>query len=405
MGYVMALSISFFVFWQASGWRQNLFFGWEALGVPAMSPDFFDLDTGCRAEAWRQEGHDPYTDGSYNAFGILANYSQALLSTMGAFCSACGGSYQAGMTLLVITITLFGAAASQTGLAGGLAIGLGLGFGGPALALERGNSDQMLLPLIALLAWLPFSLERKKAPSWISALVFAGLLTTGALLKIFPAFALPALLGFRQASTRRWALGMSMIALGIYALADMDTIRLLLQNTPHSARHSYGIPAFPLILGAGSPWAPYARWGLTLVATAALLWIAFRKRIVFPPSQVGDWAYILCLAGAGIYGATYFASASFVYRLIFVLFCLPYLFRQKDKVSPWVGAGVVLFCFWPALMVYLPALLPWKPPIKAAFFLARHFLGTSLAVVALAWLLRQAEELLDIRGLLSARTR
>lgn len=403
--YLLALMISFLVFWQASGWGQNLYFGWEAIGVSAMSPDFFDLDTGCRAEAWRQAGHDPYTDGSYNAFGILANYSQALLATMGAFCEACGGSKQAGAALLVMTILLFAIVASQVGVAGGLAIGLGLGFGGPALALERGNSDLILLPIIALLAWLPFSLEKKNMPPWISALAFTGLLALGTLLKIFPAFALPALLGFRQASTRRWALGMSTVALGVYALADMDTIRLLLQNTPHSARHSYGIPAFPLILGAGSPWAPYARWGLTLVATATLFWIAFRKRTVFPPSQVGDWAYILCLAGAGIYGATYFASASFVYRLIFVLFCLPYLFRQKDTFSPWVGAGVVLFCFWPALMVYLPALLPWKPVVKAVFFFLRHILGTSLAVLALAWLLRQAEELLELGPLLSSKTR
>lgn len=403
--YILALAISFLVFWQASDWGQNRYFGWEALGVAAMNPDFFDLDTGCRAEAWRQAGHDPYTDGSYNAFGILANYSRALLALMGAFCNACGGSQQAGMSLLVLTVLLFGLTAGQAGMVGGFAIGLGLGFGGPALALERGNSDLMLLPVIAVLTWLPFWLERRGLPSWTSALTFATLLTLGALLKIFPAFALPALLGFRQASTRRWALGMSLAGLALYVLADLDTIRLLLQNTPHSARHSYGIPAFPLMLGPGSPWAAYVRWGLTLVATAALLWIAFRKRIVFPPSQVGDWPYILCLAGAGIYGATYFASASFVYRLVFVLFCLPYLFRQKGAASRWVGAGVVLFCFWPALLVYLPSLLPWKPAVKALFFLIRHMLGTALAVLALAWVLRQAEELLELRRLLSPRTR
>lgn len=403
--YILALAVSFFVFWHASGWGQNLYFGWEALGVSAMSPDFFDLDTGCRAEAWRQAGHDPYTDGSYSAFGIRANYSRALLSTMGAFCHACGGSQRAGMMLLGMTVLLFGLTASRVGLAGGIAIGIGLGFGGPALALERGNSDLMLLPLIAILAWLPFALERRGLPHPAPALAFAALLALGALLKIFPAFALPALLGFQRISNRRWALGLSLAALSLYVLIDQDSIRLLLQNTPHSARHSYGIPAFPLVLGAGSPWAPYARWGLTLAASAAVLWISFRRRILLPPPQVGDWSYTLCLAGAGIYGATYFASASFVYRLIFALFCLPYLFRQKDAAFRWVGAGVVLFCIWPALLMYLPSLLPWKPAVKAVFFLLRHTLGTSLAVLALAWLIRQAEELLDLRRLFSAKPR
>lgn len=391
-GFLTALGLALLLFGADSGWGDNLVLGWKGLGVKAMDTPFTDMDTGCRAKAYLDAGHDPYTDGSYNRFGSKANYPPLLLSLMGAYCQACGGSATTGGILFLFTIAFFALLSWGRHYTTGFLLGLGLSLGSGALALERGNSDLLMLPLVGMAAWLPLKLEDRNQGIGVGILMAILILGTTSL-KLFPAFGIVATLAFRQRRTRGWAFGCALLGLTVFAISNSDLLRLLLTNTPGSPKYSYGLEAMSFYAPVGVR--SFVRWGGFLAVLGLGIGMAtlFRTAVAEAADQDRP-RYGLFLTGAGIFIATYLLSSSFNYRLIFALLCLPYMTGRRAWFWSCWAVILTLFCIWPAVVESMEFFIMLTPRILAFFFVLRQGMGFLLVSAGLGWLLAQAWEAL-----------
>ncbi len=381
-----ALTIWAYALQAMQGMDNQPHLGWQAVGVTPMHP-YADLDLTRKQYEYLQAGHNPYTDGSYNESGIKANYSRAMLWAMWRWYDAWGCVPWAGTAMLAVTCALLAGLCWGAPAAAGMCMALGLGMGSGALGLERGNSDQMVAWLVAGLAVLPWQLD-KRGQHRLAVGLFGALAGLGILLKLFPLFALPAALAFTQRQHRWQAVALGLLAAGIYQVADWQTLPYLFGNTPSSAKYSYGIPGMLLLIKKGALHTAL-RLGLTATVLATGLWAAWRWLEALRPTRT-DWRYSLCLAGAGIFAATFLLSASYNYRLLFLLLTVPYLALQGRRVGWTLLAGVLVYMLWPFVEYKVKQRLPLEGLLKITLWSARQTVGLALAALAVAWLAAQA---------------
>ena len=315
---------------------------WHAVGVEAVRTAFEDTRSITTSWDCAHRGIDAYPQNPCDFQQRPANYPR-IWTKLGVF----GLGSSATTELGVATAVVFYVAA--LGVAGPLGLGEGAVYAATLLApatllgVERGNADLLMFALVAL----GVVLLRRSAWAGAAAITLAGVL------KLFPALAL-LVLARRRA---RWpALGVSVIALAVYAALTYHDIRGILRVLPRGVTNSYGV--LVLVDAAHDAGWSIARTSaetsllrVGLLAAGILLaagLLAARPR----PAGPGDERRLDAFwAGAAVYIGTYVFGNNFDYRLVFLILCVPQLCRwtrDRDAPAPWpaVALAAIVATMW-----------------------------------------------------------
>jgi hypothetical protein len=391
LGFGMGLAVIVLLFLSATGLANNLW-RWQRLGVAAVSDiPYNDLWAANIHGTKQAQGIDPYhdLDGCTSIIGNLANYPPLLLRIVHGYIELTGSIINGGKTLIIITLLCFGALSWGLPLGGGFLLALGLGLGGPAMALERGNTDLMLVPLLLAGAYgASWGIAHKKeygATAWLVAIVCLCFS-----LKLFPIAAMAALLALPTKQSRWIGLAACAAFLGVYLVTRQELIRVLFENTPTAMSLgqipvAYGIKVLTDKQGAGL--APYAYCFVALVGVGTGVYLQRKKGT----SQANDPTplYALALAGAAIFCSTYLVLFSFNYRLIFLVLILPFFATQSNKVLKITALLTVLFTAFTAYATWVQLHLFWGARIATAFWWYNQGVGMVLTGVLLGWVGQQ----------------
>lgn len=190
-------------------------------------------------------------------------------------------------------------------------------------ALERANTDLVVFVLLTVCAALAATTRR-------SSFAVGGLALAAAL-KVYPAFALPVLCASGLRSARACLAAGGLIAVGlVWQISDLAVVA---SKTPRSDIYSYGasVPTLRLqqkgLLARRSS-AATAVTVASITASAGLMIFTFRRGRRARGSATSSEsrpAFSLLDAGALIFAGTFFLTSNWLYRLVFLLWCVPLL--------------------------------------------------------------------------------
>jgi Glycosyltransferase family 87 len=300
---------------------------WRSLGVTPLQPHFFDMHALTDHAACTSKGFnayalnpcDPRTTFNYPPVWLWLGYL------------GIDGSDSSWLSVLItvaalgVMITLLkgrsvgdGALASMAILSPSVMMGI-----------ERGNTDIFILALVGGTA-LIMPEQRPNRMPWAVALVGLAIV-----LKLYPIFCVALAVRFNR-RTVLFAAGVATVAL-VYSAIILDYIPIIRHNTPTTFMLSYGYQVLFLGLdhlraeagqlnpiGLANTWVPIVLAILTLIVAAATALYNFRygSLLCAVPDSVAGTAFRF---GAGIYCGTFLLGTNFIYRLMFLLLCLPQL--------------------------------------------------------------------------------
>jgi hypothetical protein len=264
------------------------------------------------------------------------------------------------------------------------------------MGFERGNLDLLILTLVGSAALIYH--ER----SYGRALGAIALLSAGIALKLFPMFCISVVARFSK-QTFVFACATATLSI-IYLAWTIDYVFLIRRNVPTTFILSYGYKAIFLgmdhirseaglsPLGLADTWLPAATAVVVLILAVALAARSFHKQracCIVGRSAAGT----AFLFGAGIYCGTYLLGTNFVYRLMFLLLCVPQLLdwqiqmARGDKAAGFAELGLfgaVLGVLWlngnaagHSGFLLLPQLLDWFLFFCMTAVLMLNFLRTT----------------------------
>lgn len=301
------------------GWVRT----WSSVYVPTMYPSFADMRLVQGAVISVEHGYDPRIANPGDPWGRHFNYPMLWVSIgkalnftnerwFIAICAALVLCFIGLCAILIFRYPSFGLLASLVSTS-------------TLLGIERGNID---LAVFCLLFCAILGVPRHWSPIPL-------LLAT--LLKLYPVFALSALFIRRQFLLFAASLA---VAVAIFAYL-WDQLAYIRSITPVRCQLSYGIPNISdCFTRFGRPfWQFVVLFTATGLATLALAY-AFSRSDAVRTKQ--DFAFDLMLVGAAIYVGTFILSSNFDYRLIFLIFCIPFLQRRPFPYARAVIVGVIL---------------------------------------------------------------
>ena len=264
------------------------------------------------------------------------------------------------------------------------------------MGVERGNLDLLILALVGLAALI---YDERKFGRACGAIAFLGL---GVTLKLFPMFCVSLVARFSR-QTFIFACAAAALSL-IYLDFALKYVFLIRRNVPTTFILSYGYKTIFLgvdfirseaglsPLGLADTWAPAFTVALVLICAAAVALSSFRNRREFCSVDIST-AGTAFLFGAGIYCGTYLLGTNFIYRLMFLLLCIPQLQDWQIGRSEGVKTagiaelglfGTVLGVLWlngnasgHSIFLLLPQLLDWFLFFCMAAVLISNLLRTS----------------------------
>lgn len=326
-GSVLVATVFFAVFILISlGYTTSWDTTWRSLGVTPLEPHFFDMYAVTDHAACAARGYDAYvltpcnsrTKFNYPPIWLWLGYlgiDSADATWLSILSSACA---------FVVVTMLFKGRSVLDGLVASTAI-----LSPPVLmGVERGNIDLLILSLVGSAA-LIFSEEKL-----IRALPAALVSLLAVLLKLYPVFCV-ALLSKTSKRTLLFAIAVMTGSL-IYFGSISDYLPVIRANTPQSFMVSYGYKAIFLGLDhlraesrhntfdLASSWLPVAL--VAILATSALTLAVYLARKCDPFCIVTSGTPgVAFLFGSGIYCGTFMLGTNFMYRLMFLLLCIPQL--------------------------------------------------------------------------------
>jgi hypothetical protein len=365
---------------------------WSSIGVTPLQPHFFDMHVIIDYAACAAKGFDAYVPHSCN----LDNFN---VPPIWLWLFSRTDASQATWLSVAITVAALGVV---------IALCKGRSIGDGALALvailspsvlmgvERGNLDLLILALVGAGA-LFYEEQRIGRLAWSVALI-----SVAVVLKLFPLFCVAA--GSRV--NRRAVLFASAIAvfsLG-YLAAISHYILLIRINVPTTFILSYGYKALFLgldqlradaglkPLGLADAWLPItiAIFTLLLAAATALVTFNYGRMFCTVTDSVAGTAFLF---GSGIYCGTFLLGTNFIYRLMFLLLCLPQLSDWQRKESAVDERKIELGLFATVLSVLW---LNGGPNGHTTFLLVPHLINWllffGLATVIMSNFLRNARK-------------
>ena len=312
----------------------------KVFGVPVMAEPFADLAQIPAANEARQHGLDPYAKNPYDIEQRRFSYPRLWLYFFSALRITPARTIVAGLTmagcfLLAVSWLIL----RQREVWTSAFLGLASFSSAAAFAVERGNTDILILCLVLLAVAL-----ETRGGLW--------LLTTAALLKVYPIFAVLASATWAR-RTRLVLLALLIGVAGIIAQRG-DFGR---GDNSNEVPHGYGVKEIDVAMELAPPpmrlaFAAHRQvfrilWQLVLLTIAvsgAAAGAAWARRQRAPISHYGEYAFVLC---GSIFIGTFLVSTSYDYRLIFLLPLLPLFMDQARNASQrrmriLGGAGVAL---------------------------------------------------------------
>ena len=338
----MGILIGYFTLLVALGGHD----AWDALGLPPVSPAFFDLRSVTSGWECARQHVGAWPDNPCDPWGRPENYPRIWMaaSVLGL---GQGDTYVIGAILVV---TFFVAAVlvlpRDAPIADSLVYGFALCSPAVMLGVERGNVDLALFTMVAAAA-----LVMRRTP--YGPPLAAALILVAAVLKLFPIAAVGMLTGLpRRVATVCVSSVLTVFAL--YAAATLGDIRTIDRVLPQDDEYAYGVHItgdwLGHLVGSGS------MWDAVLIAGTIGAALALRRplsvRLTMAPSRELD----LFCAGAGVYVATFALVRSADYRLVFLLLTISQLARWAAArhglaIATLVG---VLITLW------FPTEWPWS---------------------------------------------
>lgn len=374
----VVLALEQFVGWDAT---------WRALGVTPLQPPFFDMHVINDYAICAATGADPYVPKACSRANFNIPPTWLLVGRLGI------DSRDSGW----MSAVLIGAAATVM-----IALFIGRPWWNGLVALsalvspsvlmgvERGNMDLLVLALVGTSA-LVYEEQR------IARLaVSCGLLSIGIALKLIPIFCLSLVARF---SKRAFIVACALFAAGcVFIVATFQYVILIHRNVPTTFVLSYGYKALFLGLdhlrgqdGLGS-WQLANTWLPLVIAAVVLIGavivaarnVTTRHELCSIDRSIAGTAFLF---GAGIYCGTYLLGTNFVYRLMFLLLCIPQLLDwlpQTDKDARPAESAllvIVLGVLWVngspnghSTFLLLPQVLNWILFFFLATILISNFL-------------------------------
>ena len=366
---------------------------WRAFGVTPLQPPFFDMHVINDYAACASRGVDAYSPHACNVDNFNIPPTWLWLGSLGV-----DGSDSSWLSALVIATTMIVMVLLLRGRSwfqGVMSLGAILS---PSvmMGVERGNLDLLILALVGLAALIYDDRRVARAGAAIALLGFS------TALKLFPMFCVALAARFSR-RTFVFACGLAALSL-IYLDFTMQYVFLIRRNVPTTFILSYGHKSIFLGLdhirseaglspiGLADTWVPACTAAVVLICAATVAVISFLKRREFCSVGISA-AGTAFLFGAGIYCGTYLLGTNFVYRLMFLLLCVPQLLdwqiQSDDGGKPAVTTelglfGTVLGVLWlngnangHSYFLLLPQLLDWFLFLCMATILMSNFLRTS----------------------------
>jgi len=373
------------------GWEPT----WRSLGITPLSPHFFDMHGVMQQAACASKGYDPYsTNACYPIVPIDIPPIWLWFGHIGI-----DGSDATWLSALEIAATFvvlvalfkgrsifFGAIASMAMLSPSVMMGV-----------ERGNVD---LSILALVAGAALIFQETKARRFCLTVVVTEL---AVVLKLFPVFCVALAARF---SARRiiFALAIAILSL-VYLALIANYLPIIRHDAPTTFMLSYGYKVLFLgldhlrdeaglsPLGLGDTWVPLTLVAITLIlaaATAALLSWRQRSLVCTIANSAAGTAFCF---GSGIYVGTFLLGSNFIYRLMFLLLCLPQLqdwgsgtFEDEDRTKV-IGRGLIaliLATLWlngdpngHSTFLLIPQLVDWLMFFALTTILVFNFLNSA----------------------------
>jgi hypothetical protein len=264
------------------------------------------------------------------------------------------------------------------------------------MGVERGNFDLLILALVGGAALI---YDEKRVGRIFSATALAGL---AIVLKLFPIFCLALAARFNRRSFV-FAGTIAVVALA-YLAAIFSYIFLIRRNVPTIWILSYGYKAVFLGLdhlrteaklnpfALAETWVPITVALLTLVlagATAALINFSYGRSFCTVTNSVAGTAFLF---GSGIYCGTFLLGTNFIYRLMFLLLCVPQLMDwqsgESDGRERKIERGlfaILLSALWlngnsngHTTFLLVPQLVDWLLFFGLAAVLMSNFLNSAI---------------------------
>jgi Glycosyltransferase family 87 len=293
---------------------------WSSLLVPSPYPPFGDMRVIQGAVISVERGFNPRVLNPADPGGRLFNYPMAWIQIGKALNLENRSRFMAVSTTMIFAFV--GICAFLIFRFSSFSLLASLVSSATLLGIERGNTDLVIFCLLFVSAlWLP------RVWSPIAILL-------GTALKLYPVFALGALFIKRQ--FRLFALSF-IAAATIFAYLSDQLIAIRL-TTPVSCGLSYGVPTIQECFNhLKLPFLQFAvLLGATSVAMLALSYHFGKSKAVNP--QEGTILNLM-LVGASIYVGTFTLSSNADYRLIFLIFCVPFL---QSRPFPFARFIIVL---------------------------------------------------------------
>ena len=306
---------------------------WRSFGVTPLQPPFFDMHIVLDYAACAAKGFDAYVPHSCNPVNFNIPPIWLWLGFLGL-----NGSHSTWLSVAMIvsaagvTVALL----KDRSVADGIVALAAMLSPSVMMGVERGNLDLLILTLVGGAALI----YKEQRTGRISGAI--ALLGLGILLKLFPIFSV-AIAARCNRRTVLFAIVITVFSVA-YLVAISEFIPLIRSNVPTTFILSYGYKA-PFLgldhmwteaglkpIGLADTWLPITVAIITLILAAATSLINFHYKRLFctVTNSVAGTAFLF---GSGIYCGTFLLGTNFVYRLMFLLLCLPQLQDWQAEIS------------------------------------------------------------------------
>ena len=315
----LAALIALLALGYATGWDAT----WRAIGVTPLQPHFFDMHAVTDHAACFAQGYNAYELNSCDP--LKFNYPPIWLQLgylgINGLDSAWLSILVAFIAFVVVATLLKGRSAFNGVLSSAAILSPSVMMG-----VERGNIDLVILALVGSAA-LVFKDAKFRRAFGASLVVLVAVF-----LKLYPVFCFALVVKFN----RRTLFFATTLIIGslIYFYSIFDYLPVIRANTPTSFMLSYGYKV--IFLGLDHLRAEAGREALRLADTwlpivlvfivlalgiaAAIYFAFFREPFCIVTNDTAGTAFLF---GSGIYCGTYLLGTNFIYRLMFLLLCIP----------------------------------------------------------------------------------
>jgi hypothetical protein len=318
---VLAILIALLCFGHLAGWDAT----WRTFGVTPLEPHFFDMHVPIDYAICASNGIDPYVPHACNPANFNLPPIWLWLSHLGVT-GADAPWLSAG--IIAIAFGVMVALLKGRSVADGIIALIAILSPSVLMGVERANADLLIFAVVGAAA-LTYNEQKLDRTSGTIAL-----LSLGVVLKLFPMFSVALAARFNR-RTLLFAIAVVVLSL-IYIGAIFKYILLIRSNVPTTFMLSYGYKALFLGVdhlrteaglnpfGLADTWVPISVAVVVLLFAAAAALLCFRQRRItcIVPDTVAGTAFLF---GSGIYCGTFLLGTNFIYRLMFLLLCLPQL--------------------------------------------------------------------------------